>query len=95
MGRKISIVGAVQTSVMPYPFQRIEFGRVSGEIVDLDVSAVIGKPCPYIAVFVVRSIVLNQIYFFWAIASHYSFEIYKVRFGIEDFLKMVEEPCII
>jgi hypothetical protein len=88
-------VGAVQTSVMPYSFQRIEFGRVSWEIVDFDVFVMSGKPCPHISVFVVRSIVLNQIYFSRTIASHYSFEIHKVRFGIEDFLKMVEEPCTI
>jgi len=53
LGCKISIVGAVQTSVMPYSFQRIEFGRVGWEIVDLDVFAMSGKPCPHISVFVI------------------------------------------
>lgn len=40
----------------------------------------------------VRGIVLNQIDFSWEIASQRSFEIPDVRFGIEHFLEMIEEP---
>jgi len=95
LGRKISIMCTVQTGVMPYSLQGIEFGRIRGKIVNLDVFSVVGKPCPYAPVFVIRGIVLNQIYFLRKITSHDSFEIRTICFGIEDFLKMVEKTCTI
>jgi hypothetical protein len=80
---------------MPYPFQCIELWRVSWKVEDLYIFAMSRKPCPNILVFVVGCVVLNQIYFLRTIASDYSFEINNVRFGIEDLLEMVKEPCAI
>jgi hypothetical protein len=80
---------------MPYSLQCIEFRRVGREIIDLYIFVMSRKPCPNIFVFVIGCIVLDQVYFLRAIASDYPFEIDNVRFGIEDLLKVIKEPCTI
>lgn len=58
---------------------------------NLDISAMIGKPMPYFLILVVRSIVLNQIDFLGKVASHQSLQIGDISRSIEDLLKMVKE----
>jgi hypothetical protein len=80
---------------MPDSFQSIEFWRVRGQIVDCDVSAMGGKPIPYLLVLVIGSIVLNQIDFLGKVTSDQPFQVNDIGRGIEDWLKMVKETACI
>ena len=76
---------------MPDSFQSIEFWGVRRQIVNLDVSAMGGKPIPYLPIFVVGSVVLDQINFLRKVASNQPFQVDDIGRSIEDFLKMVKE----
>lgn len=78
--------------MMPDSLQRIELGRISRQIVNLQVCPVLFEPRPDVFVFVVRRIVLNEINLAREIASQNSFQISDVRVGAEDFLKMIKKP---
>jgi hypothetical protein len=54
---------------MPDSFQSIKFRRVRGQIVDFDVSAMGGKPIPYLLVLVIGGVVLNQVDFLGKVTS--------------------------
>jgi len=76
---------------MPDSFQSIEFWGVRRQIVNLDVSAMGGKPIPYLPILVVGSVVLDQIDFLWKVASNQPLQVDDIGRSIEDFLKMVQE----
>ena len=76
---------------MPDSFQSIEFGGVRWQIVDLDVSAVGGKPSPYLPILVVGSVVLDQIDFLGKVASNQPLQVDDIGRSIEDWLEMVKE----
>lgn len=77
--------------MMPDSFQRIELGRVFGQVEDLDESTVFGKPHPHVAVFVVRCVVLNQEYFPGIVASQDLLQIPDVCHSTENCLKVIKE----
>jgi hypothetical protein len=76
---------------MPDSFQSIEFWGVRWQIVNLDVSAMGGKPSPYLPILVVGSVVLDQIDFLGKVASNQSLQVDDIGGSIEDWLKMVKE----
>jgi len=78
---------------MPDSFQSIELRRVSGEIVDFDVSSMGGKPTPYLPVLVIRCIVLNQIDFLGEVTSDQLLLVNDIGRCVEDLLKMVKEAA--
>jgi hypothetical protein len=88
-------VSTMQPGEMPYSLDRIELRRVRREIVHLDIFAMICKPLPDSFVFVIRCIVLNQIYLFGEVAIHDPFEILHVGESVEDGLKLVKKSSTI
>lgn len=58
---------------------------------NLDVSAMGGKPSPYFPILVVRSVVLDQIDFLGKVASDQPLQVDDIGRSIEDWLKMVNE----
>jgi hypothetical protein len=63
---------------MPDSFQGVEFGGVSWQVVDLDIFAMMGKPVPDVPVFVVGSIVLDEVDFAGKIAANESLQVEDV-----------------
>ena len=82
----------VKSGVMPDPFQSVVFRRIGREVGDLHIFAVIREPFLDVFVFVVGSIVLDEIDFPGIIASQDLFEILDVSVGVEYFLEVIEEP---
>jgi hypothetical protein len=76
---------------MPDSFQSIEFWGVRRQIVNLDISAMGGKPIPYLPILVVRSVVLDQIDFLGKVASNQPLQVDDIGRSIEDLLEMVKE----
>lgn len=84
-------MSSIHARIMPDSFQSIEFWGVRRQIVNLDVSAMGGKPVPYLPILVVGSVVLDQIDFLWKVASNQPLQVNNIGRSIEDFLKMVKE----
>lgn len=84
-------MSSIHARIMPDSFQSIEFWGVRRQIVNLDVSAMGGKPVPYLPILVVGSVVLDQIDFLWKVASNQPLQVNDIGRSIEDFLKMVKE----
>ena len=80
---------------MPDSLDGVELWRIGWEVEHLDFLAVVGEPCPDGFVFVVRSIILDEIDFPWEILAQYFFEVGDVGHGIKDLLEMIQEPCAI
>ena len=84
-------MSSIHARIMPDSFQSIEFWGVRRQIVNLDVSAMGGKPLPYLSILVVGSVVLDQIDFLGKVASNQPLQVDDIGRSIEDFLKMVKE----
>ena len=76
---------------MPDSLQGIEVWGIGRQIEDLDIRPMRTKPIPDGAVFVIRSVVLNQINFSREVTAQNSFEIVNVSLCVEDSLKMIKE----
>jgi hypothetical protein len=81
--------------VVPNSLQGVELWGVGREVEHFHLFAMVGKPQPNGLVFVVRSIVLDQIDFAGKVASQSGFEILDIGVGVENLLEAVKEPkCI-
>lgn len=78
--------------MVPDSLQGIELRRVRGEVVNLDVFAVIREPGPDIPIFVVGGVVLDEMYSARAVMTQDSFQVLDVGLGIEHRLELVEKP---
>lgn len=83
------------TRVVPNSFQGIEIWRICWEIGDLDIFAMIAKPIPYGAIFVIRRIVLDEINFLREVTVQNYFEILDISLRVEYILKMIQEAATV
>lgn len=60
-------------------------------MVNLDMSAMLGKPVPHLLVLVVGGVVLNEMDLAEKVTSEHPFQIVEIRLSVEDLLEMVEE----
>lgn len=89
---EISVVCAAVTGVVPNSLQGIEFWGVCRKIGNFDMFAMIAEPIPYGAVFVIGSIVLDEINFLRKVTAQNFFEIFDISLSVEDILEMIKEP---
>jgi len=80
---------------MPDSFQSVEFGRIWGKIVNLDIAALVGKPTPDLPILVVGCIVLDQEDFPAKVTPDHLLQITDRGTSIEEFLKVIEETACI
>lgn len=81
--------------MMPNSLQGVEIGRIGREIEDFDLWTMIAEPIPHGPVFVIRSVVLNEINFLREVTAQDFLEIMDIGLSVEDFLKMVKESSAI
>ena len=88
-----TVVGPVLASVLPQPFGRIELRRVGRQLMHFEPMAVGLEPCPDLAVFVVRGVVLDQNGPLATISPGQLFEEGEVGSCIEDRVLAIVESC--
>ena len=88
---EVAVMGPILARVLPQPFRGIELRRVGRQLMHFQPVTVGLEPCPYIAVFMVRGVVLNQDRSLAAVSPGQLFEESEVGRGVEDGVPAIVE----
>ena len=88
-----TVVGSVLSGVLPQAFGRIELWRVGRQLMHFEPMAVGLEPCPDLAVFVVRGVVLDQNGPLATISPGQLFEEGEVGGRVEDRVLAIVKSC--